>query len=148
MPEPVYLICAESGAEDKQTDILSLFNIVERLVITPMPPVDGVVLVPPQVLRVVAVWMRNENDGPEDEFEQQMVFSPPAGAASVMTGVTPFRFEKLLHRFTVKMNIALAFAGPGMFWVETRVRRRGADEWITHRYPIVVDAEPPTPPQT
>src|SRR5262245_21223731 len=107
MPRPVYIICAESGSEDKDTQLLSLFNIVERIEVTPLPQGEGPFLVLTTALRVAAVWMRGEGETAEDEFEHQMVISPPANAEPVSTEVTPFRFEKLLRRFSLKTVVPL-----------------------------------------
>ena len=34
MPKPVFIICSQSGSEDKETHLISLFQIIEHLVIT------------------------------------------------------------------------------------------------------------------
>jgi hypothetical protein len=37
MPKPVYIICAEAGAEDKVTGLASYFNVVEKLQVREIP---------------------------------------------------------------------------------------------------------------
>jgi hypothetical protein len=139
MPRPVFIICAQSGSEDKDTHLLSMFNIMERIIIAPLPEgSDPLTTQPTNTLRVAAAWMRTEGDVPQKEFEHQMVFRPPSGQPPVTTEIVRFRFDKPYYRATAITSGFLFFAGMGILLVESRIRPVGTEEWLSQDYPILV----------
>jgi hypothetical protein len=141
MPRPTYIICAERSVEDKRTSLVSLFNIIEQVEIRPLPAAEGTIFVEAMNLHVHAVWMREAQDTAQDEFEHQL-FITFAGADPIMAVPTTFRFEKPFQRFTAHIPSQM-FAGPGTLRIESRIRRTGADAWLTQDYLIpVLVAEP------
>src|SRR5260370_31147833 len=147
MPRPVYIICAESGAEDTLTGLLSHYKVLEKIQETAstqeqIEPGPNVISLQP--LRVAAVWMRTEGDAIQQEYEFETAFIlPPEGKEIVVqTGKFVFDADKPLYRMLV-IGYAPLFRVSGMFRVESRVRKIGEKEWQRQDYPIVVEAVPP-----
>jgi hypothetical protein len=147
MPRPVYILCSESGTEDKQTGLLSFFHVIEKIQIISVPEADeqGRVFLTSQRIRVVAVWMRGEEDSPTQEFEYQTVLVLPPYHKEIPSGYGRFVFSKPLHRFTVSDLGPLLFEGPGIMRAESRLRKLGEQTWLKQDYPIIVEEFQPHP---
>src|SRR6266705_2961984 len=75
MPRPIYILCCQSGAEDKYSGLLSHYNVFEKFLISKIDktkdsqtrqPAPGPFM---DQMRVVCVWMKTEEDSAKDEFE-------------------------------------------------------------------------------
>ena len=154
MPRPVYILCVQSSSEDRESNLLSLFGLVENFQITPIPaPLPNQpVFVLWQPIRAVGAWLAEADDGPADEYESELrVFIPGIEAPFVVaTGVFRFRDPlpaRPLHRFVVNFPTPLPLAQPGTMCIEHRIRRKGTEEWLSQDYPVIVEqVQPPTDP--
>jgi hypothetical protein len=153
MPRPVYILCSESGSEDAQTRLLSHFNTIERIRIAPLPAEivqpGKPIPIPSVALRATAVWMSNEEDSPEQEYEYQMAFYlPPDGEEQlVLEGRFFFDADKPLYRMVV-LGMWPPFRAPGVLRIESRIRPVGGTEWLRQDYPISVVGSPAALPAT
>ena len=80
MPKPVYIICSESGSEDKTTSLVSHFKVLEQIEIRepPKPPEGGTIVIGPLNFQMVAVWTAAEGDDPDQKYEcVTSLFLPP-----------------------------------------------------------------------
>jgi hypothetical protein len=157
MARPVYIVCARSGSEDKDTGLLSLFELLEKFMIVrvdPGKPANAPTIVQPLQLRMVATWMIETDQGEryDDSFEYEFrLVMPPKPTIHFLGGGT-FKFiePQPLHRFTLRIEAPLPFEGPGVMWVQSVVRKPGK-EWI-QSYPIFLEEIPmpspsaPSPP--
>lgn len=141
MPRPMYVICAQSGAEDKRTNLVSLFNIVERFEAVPLPTTNPAIIQSP-TLYILAVWVQGETDQPDNDFEHQFVFSWPE-QEPILTEPMRFRFEKPLYRFMAINPGPLFFRGTGTFRIESKVRLVGTEEWLRQEYLVAVEMKNP-----
>lgn len=145
MLRPVYIIACQSTAEDKLTNLMSLFSVFESVEFH-AGPASGNQPIPAQQLRVVAVWMRGE--GAETiEFEHQFRFHRPGLGIQEVAAPAAFRFEssdRWLHRFMLICDGFPAVSESGIFELESRVRRAGGEDWVSQRYPIRVQFVPAT----
>lgn len=141
MPRPLYIVCSESAAIDQDTNRASLFNVVEGLQVTvvPKPSGEGVAFVKTLDFRGIAVWMRNEDDDPEDEYEFELAARAPGDADENVFGDGKFKFTKRLHRFNVLIGVHKPWTESGMFVFTSRIRRVGTSEWLSQEFPILVD---------
>jgi len=103
MARPLYIICAEAGAEDKSTGRVSHFNVIEKISISKAPISPGgqaIVRILPLI--VTAVWIAT----PGDEaftFEYQFVFKfEPGGKRDIITQ-DKFLFSLPMHRFSLQV---------------------------------------------
>ena len=146
MPRPVYIVCSESGAEDTLTRLLSLFNVIEKIQIKNLPsapPPGERLLVPTLTIRTTAVWMKTENDVPDQEYEFQTVFCfPPDGRETVIQEGRLFFNADMPFARLATIVTSPPFPGPGLFRVLNRIRRVGTQEWLAQDYPIVIEREP------
>jgi hypothetical protein len=142
MARPVYIICSESGTEDKLTGLVSHFNVLERIQISKVPSSgpEETILVQTLTFRATAVWMRSEDDSPDKEFEYQTILHiPPDNREQVVQeGRFFFGADKPLYRIVV-MGSGPPFAGPGIFRIESRIRKVGDETWLRQDYPIEVE---------
>jgi len=143
MPKPVYILCSESGSEDKITGLVSLFNLIEKIQIVKREQNEPV---PSLSLRVTATWARGE-DELDQLFEFETAAYLPPDNDEMMLGKGEFRFTMPFQRITMRMQGSLVFQGPGMLRIENRIRRAGTDEWFRQEYPILVEVQVP-PAQT
>ena len=151
MPRPIYIICHQMGTEDRETGLISLFFFIEKMQVTQLaiPPGAPVVIVPQQPFRVIATWMRNPHESPDQEYEWEMALNfPPGGPIPTFRlGAGRFKFEpnRPLHRFTVTVQGPLPLGPPGLLEAESKVRRVGDIDWQSQSYPIVIEPYQPPP---
>jgi hypothetical protein len=152
MPQPVYLICSQSNAIDQATNMISFFNVIETIHIKEVPEEAKTESDNRRLfsMRIVSVWMRTEDDKPDQQFEVEFTVrwqlgdKPPE--SHVITPVTPFAFTTLFHRFTSNDIAIWQFPGPGLMWIECHVRRAGETEWLARQeFPLLLEAKPVTP---
>lgn len=141
MPIPVYLICAESGAIDENTKLISFFNVVEKLQFVRVETAPGQITVVSTVpLRLSAYWMREEIDDLETDFEVHFVGIFPNAPAEIDLARGQFRFTGPLQRLNVAGLQFTQFFGPGVLRLEARIRRFGEDVWLNRMsYPIILE---------
>jgi hypothetical protein len=73
MPRPGYIICSASGSHDEFTKQISLFNVVEAVQVEEVQAQPSVMMqVTPLQMRITAVWLKEETDSPEQEFETHL----------------------------------------------------------------------------
>jgi hypothetical protein len=145
MVRPVFIVCSRDGAEDKGTGLISIFQVIEKFLIVKLDSAKlagGLLVAPAQSLRMVATWMlepeKGEQYGDWFEYEVRLVM-PPRGTVIRLGGDTfAFSDNQPLHRFTLQLETALPFEGPGIMWVESCVRKPGAD-WAIQSYPIILE---------
>src|SRR5262245_55737736 len=60
--EPVYILCSASGAEDKATALVRIYNVVEKIQVFKLTPDLNLNFLPrPFPLRMPAVWRHQED---------------------------------------------------------------------------------------
>ena len=135
------------GTEDRETGLISLFFIIEKMQVAQLPP--GVQATPPP-FRVIATWMRNSEEAVDQEYDWEMSLNfPPGGQMSTLPlGAGRFRFDpnRPLHRFTVTVQGQLPLGPPGLLVAESRLRKVGDTNWQSQTYPIVIEPFQPPPP--
>lgn len=136
------MVCSESGSEDKETSLLSVFNILDKVQFSRSQSAGNRKAAPLVQLRVTAVWMQEKGDS-DNEFEFSVVLRPPHGEEIAAGGGT-FCFTLPLFRVTAKLIGGLPFnGGEGILWIECRVRKVGAKGWQARQeYPIFVEELP------
>jgi hypothetical protein len=131
---------------------VSLFSVVERVRVTPVPvpqPGEAPPIVLYQPFRVTAVWMRNPEDDTAQEYEFEVRLLPAAGSAQNVTrGRFQFDPARPFHRVALDLLGPSPFTGPGVNRLECRLREVGAENWLTQDYPILVEMAAPPPAPT
>lgn len=145
MPRPVYIICSESGAVDGATNLVSHFSVLEQISFRRRPDEEKLEDRPPALFkcRVVAVWLKTEDDVVGRDYESQIVLvSPPEGKETIV-GQQHFTFasDKWLQRFIADLVGPFPATGSGTLWIKHRIRMVGDAEWMTQEFPIVVIEE-------
>jgi len=143
MPKPVYILCSESGAEDKLTGLVSHFKVLEQIVVFELPkPQEGqmgvISLIPCQI---VAVWAKEEEDDPAQEYEFRVLLSLPSKPEPILAASGRLVFEETKPRHRTTVGVAgLAFHGTGVFRVEHQIRPVGGDDqsWLVQSYEVPV----------
>jgi hypothetical protein len=95
--------------------------------------------------------MRTEDDPADQEFEfQTVLYLPPHNQEQVVQeGKFFFSIERPLFRIVTIAN-GPPFEGPGVFRIESRIRRAEEEGWsLRQDYPIpVVEVPPPSSAET
>lgn len=133
MPRPQFIICSQSTAIDQDSNSLSIFNVMEGISIHlgNEHPQQAEDFKPGNVLntlnfRVVAVWMREENDSPKDEYDYEFYIHPPGEAEKEMSKGT-FHFTSVFQRFQMHVFRDRPWQASGMLKVICKIRKRATE---------------------
>jgi hypothetical protein len=151
MPRPLYMICASSGALDQYTNTMSLYRVIESVRLRAIQPQPGsLVILSPLSMLIVAAWVKEPQDEPEQTFEAEIGgFMPGNEGELFSTSFPPFKFETPVHRLIVpELKIPPTLpASSGLLRFESRIRRAGETEWRWRQeYVIFMEVEAASPP--
>ena len=141
MPKPLYILCSESGSEDRTTGLVSFFNVLDQLELREPakrpdggPPVAGTL-----DFQVVALWARTSEDAPEQQFQFALSLSLPQHDKALDLGSGIFMFEKPRFRAMAFVRY-LDIRAPGVMRAECRIKRLSdADEsWLAQSYEVEI----------
>jgi len=142
------MICSESGAVDQSKNLVSLFDVLEKLVIQRVPGQEE----PPGGIaarfrcRVVAVWLKTEEDQPGEQYKWQIVFRLPPHAREAIPAEGEFALsdEGNFIRILADLQGPPPADGAGTLVVECRLRKAGEEGWSTQEFPIIVEEQQET----
>ena len=151
MAKPIYIICSESGAEDRISGRVSLFNLVEKIQIGKLPPdFKGIVISKGISLWVTAAWMRESEEEGTGEFDFETIVNMPGSAEPIEMMKGSFAFGKVFQRIMTRIEGHLPFSGSGTMTIQCRIRRAGSTVWSAQECPIILEEMalpiPPTEP--
>jgi hypothetical protein len=147
MPSPVFILVARTAVEDKATNFLSLFSVLEILSVTQAPPVENadpaLVATLNSALRranefiAFAVWMREDAIAADVVYEHRFSLIFPNREDQLPA--TPFQFdaELPLQRFRLSIQGIPPIEESCIIYVQSLVRRPDTDETWHQRYPIL-----------
>lgn len=141
---PAYIIYSGSGSIDSISNRVNLFDLIEVIEVQKVeekPKLDSVQ--PEQkkgkTHRVVAAWIKELTDSPDDIFECQIVCLDPNGTELMKTELNSFKFEMPFHRVILPDVTIPGFMTTGNHFFESRLRRHGQTEWAAiQRFPFLV----------
>jgi hypothetical protein len=144
MPRPVYIVCSESGSEDRTTGLGSIFNVIDKIQFERLP--QGAVGVAGFQFRITAVWKREPGDEGQ-EFDYEVALTLPATANELRLASGTLVFSRPLHRLTTQMQGPPPLQGEGELRAISRIRRSGTQDWLSQEYPVLVEEiRPPAEP--
>ena len=146
MPQPIYIICSQSGVRDAQTGFFSYFHVVEKLVLRRVrihEPTSRPIIIPSVPLRISAVWKRGEDESSNQEFEHETLLVLP-NQQELRVGSGTFRFDGERQHIAVDVKHYM-LPGPGTIRAINRIRNVGEQEWISQEYPILAVVDPSEP---
>ncbi len=158
MPVPGHIIAAMSGAIDRHTNRANFFNVIETVEVSladaqPIPHEPGTLeTLSVGALRIfiVAMWIREDGDRPEDQFETEIWCKMADGTPVFMTPPIQFSFTRPCHRLVIQERELPGFPALGIYTIESRIRRAGEQESLkTMSCSFVVQergSPPPEPP--
>lgn len=146
MAKPLYIVCADSGVEGKENNLISFFNVLEKVTLAiealkqSDPSGPPKVVIHPLMLWAVAVWMKEDGDEAR-QFESHFVVIRPDGAEIIKTEPKRFGFVsgKYLTRFVLRCQLTVTSFPEGFLRIQNRVREVGKTEWLSQEYPILVE---------
>ena len=145
MARPLFILGFESSSVDRVTGLPSYFHVFDSMDITlkPMTPADGPQRTHSDILKVslAAAWMRDDLDLDTDVFEHQLRIFSTENEVRVVSE-SEFEFTANSHRFDVQIGLGTLFndsTKSGIVRVESRIRKRGDELWISQEYPIRVN---------
>jgi hypothetical protein len=136
MPLPAYLICSEGVSIDKDANKVTLFNVSEQIGIIPKAQLEQAGLpASPLLLRIISVWMREDNDPPDIRFENQFVLHFPQTAEMIVSQAEfSFLASARFHRIFTQPIFVPGVPGPGLLKIESRLRRTGDADWLHRQF--------------
>jgi len=142
---PLYIICSETSVQDKESNLLTLCNVIEKLTITgpSSPGMDSQrPIVPILRLHATAVWIREEGDEGR-EFEARFTITPP-GQPPIDLPLTKFKIPSPAHlqRLRFVYDGPPFFTAGGVLTITSQVRPAGSDSpWRSQAYVIPVEVD-------
>lgn len=147
MPKPLFIIAGQGVTEDKQSNLVTIFNVLERIKFKP----QGLTDTPPAgsyfPFAAIAVWRAEAGDEAK-EFEAELVLLKPPANEPQPLGIIRVTFQsgRPNHRFILQYGGPLPFSGPGVLRIESRIREIGAEHWMSQAYSIEIERETETAP--
>lgn len=144
MPKPVYILCSESGSEDRTTGLLSHFKVIEQMEVRelPEPPPGHPVAISSFSFQIVAVWAKSDEDAPDQEFESTTSMFLPPGYEEILVARGRFGFAGSKRRYRSIVNVTgVIITASGLLRVIDKVRPVGEDNqpWLVQTYEVSVD---------
>lgn len=148
MPKPVYILLAHNIVQDKDTNLLSVSGVIERVDVRMRRAIEGAahnlhrdeIPFNAGMFKLVAVWMREPEDVGVD-FEHK--FSIEMDGAEPHTEIRPYAFSgdqtKTLQRIIVTLRGFPIPATPGIVLLKSSLRRVGSENWVSQQYPVQVN---------
>jgi len=164
MPKPVYQLCASNVSIDRESNSLSVFSVIERVVIEAFLPPQGdlspkmaVLLNNPPVVsfsgRVVVVWLAEDADHGE-EFEQRFSIVSPNGSELLSLNLPNFKMDTSTKSPLFRQLVGLQSLPPmcesGVWYMVTRIRKANSEDnsFAVQQSPLIVDfVEKEAPPE-
>lgn len=148
MPTPVFVVCSESISQDRETNKLSIFSIIERLNLRIGEKPDGT---PEKIAitafrgRLTAVWMFNPGEV-NIPFEHEVAFLLPPNGEELLGPKTDFLLREgfQFYRFITPLVGFPAILKSGTLNLVSRVRRVGDSDWISQSCPVFVSVNEPS----
>ena len=131
MPRPQFIICAESSSVDQEMNRLSIFNVVDGVTIIvrdgdsdapSQPEFNPLIALNSLNFRVIAVWMRGEDDDPKHEYNYEFWIEPP-GEPETQIGEGTFKFTTPVYRIQLHVLRGNPWLQTGNVKVTSKIRR-------------------------
>ena len=146
MPKPVFIICCEGVLQDKTTNNLSIFKVLEKVIVK-----KGITVDPASPMarpyaagsgypgfEGVAVWRKEAQDVGKTFFHKFHIEHPDA-VAVVEEQTFQFTEAGELSRFILVLSGIPIPEKSGVVLVKSQVREDGSTEWNSQDYPIFFD---------
>ena len=144
MASPSYILLCKSTSIDKDTNDVSVFNIVEKIHITPVPPEQTgrrtVILWQP--LKLIVEWLMGLEDDVKDDFDFEFYVTINDKTDQLpIKGTFRFEAEKPRHRFIITFPLPFHFDkyAKGIMVFESRVKKTVASEWLRQSYSVLTE---------
>lgn len=160
MARALYLLCAQSVSQDKDTGFVSVLELVDKIILTPLPTPEASGGRPPFLVQdrlpcVVVQWLLEPDKGDtfEDEFRSDMTIIAPDGNLLGLA-TTTFRFDGVnrltRHRVTVRLNGPIPANKSGFLRFACSLVKVATGQTVaTIDYPVEVEViDPPPPPKS
>lgn len=145
MPRPACIVLCESVIQDKDRNLASLFNLVERMTMHKVKAADRSKRVVVQSGRpslcILVTWMREDEDQGK-EFDIDMAFIGPDNkpTGDPMSGT--FTFTKPFQRLLYNLEGAPPLKEAGVHSARARIRESGkGNRWQSQSYPFLVEIQ-------
>ena len=143
MPRARYIICSSERLVDATTGLVTHVNVIDKMIATGPPEGshDDVPEIPICHMIMTSVWMKEESDDPEAEYDYEVVVHKPSESPKVVASgdlVFDKKFYRLEvgFRFTTKSKIQ-----NGIVVFESRIRKKGATDWLSQSFPIETELQ-------
>lgn len=134
MPRPAYIVFGQSASIDQLTNTASVFSIVETIQAlfpqpgTPMPNPNLSPFATRNTFKLIASWIKDDEDGPTDMFHGEVACILPDGLPFFIINFDDFSFEVRAHRIVSDVFLT-GFPCLGTYTIEARLRRVAEQEW-------------------
>ena len=151
MIKPRYMLCCEGQVVDRETGMVTHFNVVDQLTVTLLKAGGRAPFNLPRLF-ISATWTRDSQaEDPDEAFEHEMRMFVPGEDVPRVLHTGEFRFGRFRHfRSDVVLQTqpmgnlpngipanAISFK-PGVLRFESRVHRKGDATWLSQECDISI----------
>jgi hypothetical protein len=137
MIQHAWTVLCRSSAVDRDSNTVSLFEVMEQLVVSETQRKD---YVPISSFQTVSLWYRGEEEIPESGFGRLELLAPD-GESRQLTQypVDLTHHTRLRHRANL-IGLPFPSNGAGRYWLQVSRRSAEAQEWeVVSRLPLQVE---------
>lgn len=141
MIEHVWTVLCTRSSVDKETNNISIFEVIEQLTIKDNAGKPGLA---PGPFEIVSLWSRTAADEPS-RGEARLLFQTPGGRTSIsQTHEIDLRqYRRLRSRHRIP---AIPIDGPGLYTLVVEFRQLDQEEWVqVVKIPLEVRVETAAP---
>jgi hypothetical protein len=143
MVSPHYIMVCEGGSEDRTTNLVSLFRVIEKVTMHAVSAEKAASekIRPAQfAFRVVSAWRLQPEDRRDGSFECELFFHIPPEGRLVAVGKAELEYKGGdFVRFTFDVSGTPPADGAGWLQIETRMRRCGDEIWNSQSFFVLVE---------
>jgi len=144
MVRPRYIICSEGRVVDRETKLVTYYNVIDSVTLSIPASEPEVPVVFGPAMWLSAVWMREQESEKEVEYETEVRLFPPGSDEPRSVFRANFRFgDYRFHRIDVAIRpgppevAGLAIkVREGTMRLECRIRPVGEGDWLSQEYVI------------
>ncbi|MGC2831922.1 MAG: hypothetical protein WB994_19950 [Candidatus Acidiferrum sp.] len=131
------LLCGKSST-DRETNNLSLFDVIEQINLLGPVPEPGQQTLLPMPFELISLWSRSDPTHAEESTARIKLLAP--NSVELLTQEFPINLNPVIRLRTQMKSLAFPLSGPGRYTFTVEIRRAEANWEIVARIPVQIEA--------
>jgi hypothetical protein len=138
MIEHVWTVVCGRATTDKETNNISLLEVIEQLNLLGPAPDPSVRIAVPIPFECVSLWSRSNLAEPEESLGRLKIIAP--NGTELLVQEFPVNLSQDIRMRTQMRSIGLPLAGTGRYMFTVEIRRVSGEWNVVARIPVQVEA--------